>query len=114
MSIINSILNNLTNQRNKMKLNHLKIMLASIGILATLSAVQGMDEKPNESTIENSFTAKKSYTHVNIDSSGIIINSYEMPQIFRREDDSYNVPAICILNSCNILLTILLIGVQFL
>ena len=97
-----------------MKINKLNILLASIGIIATLSDIQGMDEKPNESNIATSLGTQKSYTYINIDKNGTIINSYEMPPIFHREDNSYNLPAICMLNSCNILLTIILIGVQFL
>ncbi len=111
MSIIKSTLNHLTNQRNKMKLNHLKIMLASIGILATLSAIQGMDEKPNELTILNSFLAETQPEYNNIDVNKI---DYEMPPLFHTSDGDLDIHTICMLNICPILLTIIMIGAQFL
>ncbi len=94
-----------------MKLNHLKIMLASLGILATLSAIQGMDEKPNESTIANSFSMETHAGYNNIELDKI---DYEMPPLFHTSDGDLDISNICILNSCNIILTIILIGAQFL
>jgi hypothetical protein len=94
-----------------MNINHLKIMLASIGILATLSAIQGMDEKPNDSPIANSFSIETNTDYNNIQLDKI---DYEMPPLFHTSDGDLDISNICILNSCNIILTIILIGVQFL
>ena len=94
-----------------MKLNHLKIMLASIGILATLSAIQGIDEKPNKSTIANSFSTETPIEYNNIQLDKI---DYEMPPLFHTSDGDLDIPNICTLNICPILLTIIMIGAQFL
>lgn len=94
-----------------MNINHLKIMLASIGILATLSAIQGMDEKPNESTIANSFSTG---THIEYNNTQLNKIDYEMPPLYHTSDGGYDMNTICAINSCNLILTIIMIGVQFL
>jgi hypothetical protein len=94
-----------------MKLNYLKIMLASIGILATLSAIQGMDEKPNDSPITNSFSTGTHIEYNNIDLNKI---DYEMPPLFHKSDGDLDINSICILNICPLILTIIMIGAQFL
>ncbi len=96
-----------------MKLNHLKIMLAFLGIVASLSAIQGMDEKPNESTIENSFSTGTHTDYNNIQLDKIDYNS-QMPSLYHTSDGGYNISTICAINSCNLILTIILIGAQFL
>lgn len=113
MSIIKSTLNHLTNQRHKMKLNHLKIMLASIGILATLSAIQGIDEKSYDLTSANSFSMETHAGYNNIQLDKIDYNS-QMPSLYHTSDGGYDMNTMCTINSCNLILTIIMIGVQFL
>jgi hypothetical protein len=96
-----------------MNINHLKIMLASIGILATLSAIQGMDEKPNESTIANSFSTETNVEYNNIQLDKIDYNS-QMPSLYHTSDGGYDMNTMCAINSCNLILTIIIIGAQFL
>jgi len=81
-------------------MNHLKIMLAYLVFLFSLSAIQGMEEEPERHNIVN---------YISIETQ----IEYQNP-ISHINDDGLYMDTICKLNILPLFLTVIIIGFQFL